>query len=71
MEAGSLAAALAQVAALQQYIEEKTHAPFDPVAAGVLTARTAEAKKRTRDKTRIEESGTSTACAPSNMRVDG
>ena len=56
MEPGSLAAAQAQVAALQQYIEENTHSPFDPVAAGVMVARTAEAKKRTRDKTRIDES---------------
>ena len=32
------------------------HAPFDPVAAGIMVPKEAEAKKRTRDKTRIEES---------------
>ena len=53
---GSLAAAQAQVEQLQAYIAANTHAPFDPVAAGLLTPRTSQPTKRTRDKTRIEES---------------
>ena len=31
-------------------------APFDPVAAGIMVPRSAEVKKRTRDKSRIDES---------------
>ena len=41
---------------LKQYIEQNTHAPFDPVAAGVMQPRAALAPKRVRDKSRIEES---------------
>ena len=56
VRAGSLAAAQAQVQQLQEYISATVHAPFDPVEAGLLAPKTATVKKRTRDKSRIEES---------------
>lgn len=56
MRSGSLAAAQAQVQQLQKYIEENTHGAFDQVAAGIMVPRAAEVKKRTRDKSRIDES---------------
>ena len=56
MRAGTLLAAQTQVAQLQKYIQKNLHGAFDPVAAGIMVPRAAETKKRTRDKTRIEES---------------
>ena len=56
MRAGTLVATQALVAQLQKYIGKNLHASFDPVEAGLMVARTAESRKRVRDKTRIEES---------------
>lgn len=56
LRAGSLAAVTAQRDALLAYVKANTHAPFDPVACGLLEPKTAQARKRVRDKTRIEES---------------
>jgi hypothetical protein len=56
IRSGSLAAAQAQVEQLKQYIQQNTHAAFDPFAAGILSPKKKEAIKRVRDKSRIDES---------------
>lgn len=56
MRSGSAAAERAKVIKMKEYIDQNTHAPFDPVSAGLLEPKQKEPKKHTRDKTRIDES---------------
>lgn len=56
VRSGTLAAEKAKNAQMKTYIEQNTHAPFDPVAAGLLVPKVKEPTKRARDKTRIDES---------------